>query len=49
MASWTYNQVGVKYNSVGYQYNGVTLVTIKQYYTGWAHTTKALLRRGLGF
>lgn len=27
-----------------------TVITVfKGYYTGWAHTTKALLRRGMGF
>jgi hypothetical protein len=46
--SWNYNEVGVKYNEAGYQYNGF-LATIKKYYTGFAHTTKAIFRRGIGF
>lgn len=48
MAQWTYNQVGITYNSVGIKYNFLADF-FKPYYTGFIHTTKALLRRGLGF
>ena len=49
MASWKYNEPGVTYNQIGFTYNGGLLATLKKYYTGWAHATKALLTRGLGF